>query len=173
MARSFITAPRADRRNRRLGPAGDWRRRQGAWQVGPDGVEELTPEAPTGTLYAVYVNVNPRRCRGRRGHPGTTRDRRGPSGAAGNRPGIAILGPRVFRFEGTTMSSLVRPLVRGLFGAALLLFAAAASAALPAGITAGASVEGISEYDLANGLKVLLFPDASQPKVTVNITYLV
>src|SRR5581483_9848630 len=35
------------------------------------------------------------------------------------------------------------------------------------------SVEGITEYRLANGLRVLLFPDASKPTVTVNITYLV
>ncbi len=35
------------------------------------------------------------------------------------------------------------------------------------------SVEGITEYRLANGLKVLLFPDASKPTITVNITYLV
>lgn len=35
------------------------------------------------------------------------------------------------------------------------------------------SFEGIDEYVLPNGLRVLLFPDASQPKVTVNITYLV
>jgi zinc protease len=35
------------------------------------------------------------------------------------------------------------------------------------------SVEGITEYQLANGLRVLLFPDASKPTVTVNITYLV
>jgi len=35
------------------------------------------------------------------------------------------------------------------------------------------SVEGITEYRLANGLKVLLFPDGSQPTVTVNVTYLV
>ncbi len=35
------------------------------------------------------------------------------------------------------------------------------------------SVEGITEYSLANGMKVLLFPDASSPKVTVNVTYLV
>jgi zinc protease len=34
-------------------------------------------------------------------------------------------------------------------------------------------VEGISEYRLANGLKVLLFPDPSKPTITVNITYLV
>ncbi len=35
------------------------------------------------------------------------------------------------------------------------------------------TVEGITEYRLPNGLKVLLFPDASKPTVTVNITYLV
>lgn len=35
------------------------------------------------------------------------------------------------------------------------------------------SVEGITEYRLPNGLKVLLFPDASKPTVTVNITYMV
>lgn len=37
----------------------------------------------------------------------------------------------------------------------------------------GASVEGITEYRLSNGLKVLLFPDQSKPTVTVNINYLV
>jgi zinc protease len=36
-----------------------------------------------------------------------------------------------------------------------------------------ASVEGITEYKLDNGLNVLLFPDNSKPTVTVNITYLV
>jgi zinc protease len=35
------------------------------------------------------------------------------------------------------------------------------------------TVEGITEYRLANGLKVLLFPDRSKPTVTVNMTYLV
>jgi zinc protease len=34
-------------------------------------------------------------------------------------------------------------------------------------------VEGITEYRLANGLRVLLFPDPSKPTVTVNMTYLV
>lgn len=34
-------------------------------------------------------------------------------------------------------------------------------------------VEGISEYRLPNGLRVLLAPDASKPTTTVNITYLV
>ncbi|RQO55901.1 insulinase family protein [Paucibacter sp. KBW04] len=36
-----------------------------------------------------------------------------------------------------------------------------------------ATVEGITEYRLANGLRVLLAPDASKPTTTVNITYLV
>src|SRR6267154_84659 len=36
-----------------------------------------------------------------------------------------------------------------------------------------ASVEGITEYQLDNGLRVLLFPDNSQSKVTVNMTVLV
>ncbi len=35
------------------------------------------------------------------------------------------------------------------------------------------SVEGITEYQLDNGLKVLLFPDPSKQTITVNITYLV
>ena len=53
--------------------------------------------------------------------------------------------------------------------------AALAAAAPPAGkgpelVT---SVEGISEYRLANGLRILLFPDPSKPTVTVNVTYVV
>jgi zinc protease len=35
------------------------------------------------------------------------------------------------------------------------------------------SVEGITEYALKNGLRVLLFPDQSKSTITVNITYLV
>lgn len=35
------------------------------------------------------------------------------------------------------------------------------------------TVEGITEYQLANGLTVLLFPDTGAQNVTVNITYLV
>lgn len=40
-------------------------------------------------------------------------------------------------------------------------------------LTKVATVEGITEYALDNGLRVILFPDASQPTTTVNITYLV
>ncbi len=35
------------------------------------------------------------------------------------------------------------------------------------------TIEGITEYKLPNGMKVLLFPDSSKPTVTVNVTYLV
>lgn len=42
---------------------------------------------------------------------------------------------------------------------------------LPPGMERITSVEGITEYSLPNGLRVLLFPDSSKPIVTVNITY--
>ncbi|MBT5926648.1 MAG: insulinase family protein [Verrucomicrobia bacterium] len=42
-----------------------------------------------------------------------------------------------------------------------------------AGMEKITSVEGITEYQMDNGLRVLLFPDGSQPKFTVNITYFV
>ena len=35
------------------------------------------------------------------------------------------------------------------------------------------SIEGITEYELENGLKLLLFPDVSRPTVTVNLTIFV
>ncbi len=41
----------------------------------------------------------------------------------------------------------------------------------PPGFTKGASVEGITEYFLPNGLQVLLYPDNSKQTITVNITY--
>ena len=42
-----------------------------------------------------------------------------------------------------------------------------------AGLKKVTSVEGITEYQMDNGMRVLLFPDSSQPKFTVNITYFV
>ena len=55
----------------------------------------------------------------------------------------------------------------------LSTYARAADAALPAGMQKVTAVEGITEYRLANGLRVLLFPDLSKQTATVNITYLV
>ncbi|PWF47586.1 M16 family metallopeptidase [Massilia glaciei] len=54
--------------------------------------------------------------------------------------------------------------------------ALAADAAAPAAAVKAAklsTVEGITEYTLPNGLRVLLAPDSSKPTTTVNITYLV
>jgi zinc protease len=48
---------------------------------------------------------------------------------------------------------------------------AAATAQLDA--TKVTAVEGITEYHLPNGLRVLLFPDPTKPTVLVNVTYLV
>ena len=50
---------------------------------------------------------------------------------------------------------------------------AAEEQAAKASATKVASVEGITEYQLDNGLKFLLFPDQSKQQITVNITYLV
>src|SRR5262245_5799099 len=50
--------------------------------------------------------------------------------------------------------------------------AAATKPASPAPVKV-VSVAGITEYRLANGFRVLLFPDPSKPTVTVNMTYLV
>ncbi len=52
-----------------------------------------------------------------------------------------------------------------------LFFAAGAHAALPAGMTQGATVEGVTEYRMSNGLTLLLFPDASKSSTVVNVTY--
>jgi zinc protease len=80
--------------------------------------------------------------------------------------------------------SQTRPQRRSLalpLGLALILLppllsparAAPAPAPAPAPPRPGPTIEGISEFTLDNGLKVLLFPDPSAATVTVNITYLV
>jgi zinc protease len=68
------------------------------------------------------------------------------------------------------------PLAVRAFGFTLaLLFTAvvAAQPRLPEGITQVTTVEGIAEYRLDNGLRVLLFRDPSNARITVNMTYLV
>jgi zinc protease len=50
-------------------------------------------------------------------------------------------------------------------------FALAQSAAAQSPITKVTTIEGISEYRLANGLQVLLFPDQTKQNITVNIVY--
>jgi len=75
----------------------------------------------------------------------------------------------------TSMSVFPVCIARGL--AALFLAALAGAPAgaltLPEGVTAGPSVQGVTQYSLSNGLRVLLAPDDSKPTTTVNMTYLV
>src|SRR5262245_6100343 len=55
----------------------------------------------------------------------------------------------------------------------LLVIASASAETLPTGVRNKASAGGITEYAFPNGLRVLLYPDATNPKTTVNMTYLV
>ncbi len=69
----------------------------------------------------------------------------------------------------------MRPIARCAISTLLVLvvflpFAAAAGSGSIEHIT---TVEGISEYRLDNGLRVLLMPDESRPTTTINITYFV
>lgn len=60
-----------------------------------------------------------------------------------------------------------------LFSVLLALTCPAFSQTMPRGVEQKASLGGITEYAYPNGLRVLLFPDPSNPKLTVNMTYLV
>src|SRR5690348_15946310 len=74
------------------------------------------------------------------------------------------------------LSSFVARTLAIASGAALLALPSPVRAQAPAGSPApvkGVGIEGITEYRLANGLRVLLFPDKSKPQTTVNVTYLV
>jgi zinc protease len=51
--------------------------------------------------------------------------------------------------------------------------AIAMAQSMPAGVQKITSMGGITQYNFPNGLRVLLYPDAAEPKVTVNVTYLV
>lgn len=53
----------------------------------------------------------------------------------------------------------------------LPLIVTAQTVKLPEGITKGPSLGGVSEYNLKNGLKILLIPDQSRQNATVNIVY--
>jgi len=61
----------------------------------------------------------------------------------------------------------------GLMALVALGLAAPATADEPAAPKKVASVEGITEYRLDNGLKILLFPEPGRSKVTVNLTVFV
>lgn len=71
------------------------------------------------------------------------------------------------------MNSFHHGLKLGRFFMAALLCIVPLLAQLPKGMTEIRNVEGITEYQLENGLRVLLFPDPTKETITVNITYLV
>ncbi len=71
------------------------------------------------------------------------------------------------------MRSISKLLLMLFFAITLAIANFAQSSKPPNGIKKIVTVEGITEYQLGNGLKVLLIPDQSQPKITVNVTYLV
>src|SRR5215471_4454428 len=58
-------------------------------------------------------------------------------------------------------------------GAIACAWIAVSAQTLPAGVVKGPSMGGITQYDFPNGLRVLLYPDAAEPKITFNVTYLV
>jgi zinc protease len=58
-----------------------------------------------------------------------------------------------------------------LFVTAIALCATTLAQNLPQGVQKVTSIEGITEYAFPNGLHVLLFPDNSKPKITVNVVY--
>lgn len=62
-------------------------------------------------------------------------------------------------------------MIRTWFLILTLALSSTVACALPQGLTQLSSVEGITEYRLANGLQVLLVPDDSKPTTTVNVTY--
>jgi zinc protease len=68
--------------------------------------------------------------------------------------------------------------IHTVIGIAALFWAGALVAAAPAKPVRPTpekvtEVEGITEYRLPNGLRILLFPDQSKPTIVVNVTYLV
>jgi zinc protease len=58
-------------------------------------------------------------------------------------------------------------------GVFVLAIAALQAQTLPPGVTKGPAMGGITQYDFPNGLRVLLYPDPAEPKITFNVTYLV
>lgn len=65
---------------------------------------------------------------------------------------------------------MMRKIVLGLALSLIGQFAMSAEQPL-AGAKAVTEVEGLKEFQLANGMRVVLFPDASKPRVTVNLTF--
>jgi len=79
----------------------------------------------------------------------------------------------LFHRPEVVMSSRVRLLLPLAYLVCATASAFAQAPKVPEGVTTLGTVEGITEYRLANGLRILLLADQSQPKVTVNNTIFV
>ncbi len=102
----------------------------------------------------------------------------------GGRSPFQVCGRLQWNLPASRLSTTHTPMnfSKALFLPALLLLAPAlasgqpagrADPALPKSVTRVTSVEGVTEYRLVNGLKVLLIPDPSIDTITVNVTVLV
>jgi zinc protease len=80
---------------------------------------------------------------------------------------------RLVRWSTTTTAAVLIAASTGALAQAQTVQHSAEVAAIPVGVARIETVEGITEYRLANGLKVLLAPDLSDDRVSVNLTYLV
>jgi zinc protease len=90
---------------------------------------------------------------------------------------------RSLNHQGSQMGNCIRRRLSAVIAAALLLTSVAGHAQQSSSAPVSSrgqqspqritSVEGITEYRLVNGLRVLLYPELSKPLITVNITYLV
>ena len=73
----------------------------------------------------------------------------------------------------TALNSMLRLRCVATIVAVVTLISAASHAMAATPPKKIATVEGITEYQFDNGLRLLLYPDQSRPKVTVNMTVLV
>src|ERR1051326_601262 len=84
--------------------------------------------------------------------------------------GLSIHGPVIIRLP----LREVQPMrTKSLLLLLSILAALAPAQTLPPGVVRKATLGGITEYQYPNGLRVLLYPNPANPKVTINVTYLV
>ncbi len=83
---------------------------------------------------------------------------------------LSVARVTAFLFAGAVLSACAINAKESATSVAPPMHVMAAPSVAPEKIT---TVEGITEFRMANGLNVLLFPDQSKPTATVNITYLV
>ena len=79
--------------------------------------------------------------------------------------------PNDLRSRGSWLTALSSLALIAFLALPAALAQSAPDVGLPGGVEYVLSVEGIHQYQLDNGLEVILFPDPSKPMTTVNITY--